>query len=176
MILPRHPNHPGLSCRAIGYWRIPLDPDRVAEAEAIIAGGGTAVVGRYRVTGSVQGSRHLLAEMREEAALPDPRDFVNPAWAASERAAVVDYLKRAPRVASWLGWSDCRFCGNNNGTTCLSDGVFVWPAGFAHYLVAHDVRPPAEFVAPGTAGVRIDVEARGTRGRPDRPARPPRVS
>ncbi|WP_437782765.1 hypothetical protein [Sorangium sp. So ce1097] len=32
------------------------------------------------------------------------------------------------------------------GTICLSDGTFVWPEGFAHYVKVHAVRPPKDFV------------------------------
>lgn len=45
-----------------------------------------------------------------------------------------------------LAWSSCRFCGEGNGSACLTDGTYVWPGGFAHYLLNHAVRPPQEFV------------------------------
>ena len=32
------------------------------------------------------------------------------------------------------------------GTTCLSDGRFIWPRGLAHYVDKHFVRLPEEFV------------------------------
>jgi hypothetical protein len=45
-----------------------------------------------------------------------------------------------------MGYSDCRFCGCNNGDSDLSDGDYLWPSGFAHYLEAHDVKPPKVFL------------------------------
>lgn len=38
---------------------------------------------------------------------------------------------------------------DNVGMGCctLTDGIYVWPEGFAHYLERHAVRPPPEFVA-----------------------------
>lgn len=32
------------------------------------------------------------------------------------------------------------------GTSCLSDGHFIWPEGLAHYVDKHSVRPPEEFI------------------------------
>jgi len=32
------------------------------------------------------------------------------------------------------------------GANCLSDGTFIWPEGFPHYLEVHAVRPPEAFV------------------------------
>ncbi len=32
------------------------------------------------------------------------------------------------------------------GSMCLTDGTYGWPQGFAHYVEAHGVRPPEEFV------------------------------
>lgn len=60
---------------------------------------------------------------------------------------MVDHLERAAVAASYLGWSDCRICGGMNGTSELSDAVFLWPNGLPHYLREHDVRLPRRFVA-----------------------------
>lgn len=79
--------------------------------------------------------------------LPWPEDFVDETWDAAERAKVVKFLKAAPFVEHWMGWSSCRLCGDmHNGTRDQGDGAFVWPEGFAHYVEVHGVRPPEEFV------------------------------
>lgn len=78
--------------------------------------------------------------------LPIPWDYLDPTWDRSERTRVVQYLRSAPKVQWWRGYSDCRFCGARNGTTDRSDGTFLWPDGFAHYLERHGVRPPEEFL------------------------------
>ncbi|WP_240644078.1 hypothetical protein [Antribacter gilvus] len=59
---------------------------------------------------------------------------------------VADYLGGGHVVRACMGYSDCRFCGQRNGTLELTDGSFVWPEGLRHYLVEHGVRLPARFV------------------------------
>ena len=91
---------------------------------------------------------NLLSDLLSD--YPDPHDFVDPDWAPGERKIVIAYLDAGRRDAQYMGYSWCRFrCGARGtamGTADLSDGVYVWPEGFAHYLRAHQVRPPQEFV------------------------------
>jgi hypothetical protein len=76
-------------------------------------------------------------------------------WDAS-RATVLDYLRSGRVFASYRGYSFCRFsCGiasRQMGHRDLSDGVFVWPEGLAHYLEVHQVRLPEPFVAHALSG------------------------
>ncbi len=44
----------------------------------------------------------------------------------------------------------CRICGIENGYGEFSDGTYLWPTGLAHYVEAHGVRLPAEFVEHAT--------------------------
>lgn len=45
------------------------------------------------------------------------------------------------------GHSYCRICEiENNGYREKSDGVYLWPEGFLHYVTEHDLRPPKEFI------------------------------
>jgi hypothetical protein len=83
-----------------------------------------------------------------EPELPDPSEFVGEWDGSAVKAKVVEYVKRAPFVLQWRGSSYCRFkCGKRGmGSTCLTDGVYVWPEGFYHYLEEHDVVPPPEFI------------------------------
>jgi len=48
----------------------------------------------------------------------------------------------------YFGGSTCRFlCENKSvGNKELTDGVWVWPEGLAHYVEVHDVLLPSEFV------------------------------
>lgn len=66
------------------------------------------------------------------------------------RAAVLAHLRRGTVAARYAAPSFCRFaCGVTDadlGATDLTDGRFVWPAGLAHYVEAHDVRLPDSFV------------------------------
>lgn len=118
MILNRHPDVSNSDLKAIGYWKSNSQPD-----------------------------------------LPDPRDFVGEWDSALERLIVIDYVKNASPIHYWKGWSECRFkCRSTGkglwdkkacldlGSRCLSDGTYVWPEGFHHYLDAHNVIPPREFI------------------------------
>jgi hypothetical protein len=77
---------------------------------------------------------------------PDVRDFVDPGWDLSERQAVGEWLQAGELFVAFLGYSECRFCGIRNGSVELTDGVYLWPAGLAHYLSDHDVRLPNRIV------------------------------
>ena len=80
--------------------------------------------------------------------LPDPHDFVDEKWDAVQRNAVLRHLQAGTVFESWRGWSWCRFkCGEHKmGSQCLTDGKYVWPQGFAHYIAEHGVKPPQEFI------------------------------
>lgn len=80
--------------------------------------------------------------------LPHPHEFADATWSASERGVVVAYLKsrKGRAVTAWRGFSHCRICGCTNGSEDISDGVYRWPSGYAHYIEAHDVRPPQAFI------------------------------
>lgn len=78
-----------------------------------------------------------------------PQDFVDQDWNERERALVADYLNMCGEtVIRWRGSAQCRICDiRRNGSTCESDGTFIWPRGFGHYLSEHGVKPPQEFIA-----------------------------
>lgn len=82
---------------------------------------------------------------------PDPQDAVDPEWDPVERAAVIAYLRAGRHDIPFSGHSWCRFkCGIPNadmGAWDLTDDVYTWPEGFAHYLEKHDVKPPDAFLA-----------------------------
>jgi hypothetical protein len=84
--------------------------------------------------------------------LPEPQRMVVHGWDPAERTKVADYLrtKGDPCDASY-GYAHCRFeCGITDeemGCRDLSDGIYVWPEGFAHYVEKHNVQPPDEFIA-----------------------------
>ena len=77
---------------------------------------------------------------------PDPKDFVDPTWDRLERETIADYLRCGFIYRAFGGLSICRLCGRENGALELSDGVWLWPDGLAHYVDDHGVRLPAEFV------------------------------
>jgi hypothetical protein len=67
-------------------------------------------------------------------------------WVGHVKDMVVAHLKAGETIHRWKGWSNCRICGCVNGTVCVTDGVWVWPVGLAHYVEEHNVGLPAEFV------------------------------
>jgi hypothetical protein len=75
------------------------------------------------------------------------QDYVDPDWDEEERALVIDYLTHGAAARRFWGVSSCRLCGIENGRGELTDGEWLWPDGLAHYLIAHQVRLPEEFVA-----------------------------
>ncbi len=82
-------------------------------------------------------------------ALPLPHEWIDKSWDERERTQVVAYLRAQPAWEHWRGYSWCRFdgCGDRRmGTTDRSDGTYVWPEGFAHYVEKHGVKPPDEFI------------------------------
>ena len=79
--------------------------------------------------------------------LPDPRNFIDSEWDTRLRTLASLYLSSGKTFQSWRGWSTCRICTMSNGSTCLSDGSFVWPEGLSHYVKVHDVRMPDEFMS-----------------------------
>jgi hypothetical protein len=88
------------------------------------------------------------ARVREVArSWPDVNGFVDVSWPQDERQLVADYLERGTLVNQYRGLSDCRFCGQHNGSAELTDGAFCWPEGLAHYVREHKVRLPERFVA-----------------------------
>ena len=78
---------------------------------------------------------------------PHPSAFVDHDWDQDEREFVTHYLRRGLVTRAYLGYSPCRMCDkHDNGNLRVTDGVYTWPEGLAHYVAEHAVRLPAEFV------------------------------
>lgn len=77
---------------------------------------------------------------------PDPTRFLDPEWDEDDRNSVASYLRQGVIVQSYMGYSRCRICGENNGDLDLTDGTYVWPDGLVHYVEKHAVRLPDIFV------------------------------
>jgi hypothetical protein len=96
-----------------------------------------------------KGLRHL-GYWRSRQDVPDdlpwPSDFIDPDWDPQELEAVAEHVAAGEMAQGYLGYACCRLCGERLGTTCVSDGTFVWPAKFEHYLREHKVKPPQEFI------------------------------
>jgi len=93
----------------------------------------------------------------EQPSWPNPKDFIDPLWHDQERQVVVAYLGAGMTARVARGWSDCRFCGDDNGNREFTDGTYLWPEGLAHYVKVHGVRLPKEFVSHAVS--RTDTSA-----------------
>jgi len=92
--------------------------------------------------------------------LHNPQEFVDSRWEATLREGLFHYLRSGVVTAQYLGYSWCRFdCGireSEMGSADLSDGVWIWPEGLAHYVALHELRLPDEFVEHArTNGFRV---------------------
>ena len=111
--------------------------------------GGPPIVPTTASSGSAAIVARVLGALTEgllESDLLDPKTLVDPAWDPTERAMVLEHLRRGRVHMGYMGFSECRFCGVPNGTKDMTDGVYLWPEGLPHYLTDHAVRLPAAFV------------------------------
>lgn len=74
-----------------------------------------------------------------------------PPLSPQARAAVLRHLARGALESFELGPSWCRVCRAGPdarlGVAAATDGAFVWPSGYSHYVRAHGERPPDALVA-----------------------------
>ena len=106
---------------------------------------------RFRPVRAVGYWRPMIATGASPAdSYPDPVGLVSPGWSDGDRERIAAFLRAGRPYAEWRGYSTCRFrCGIDDarmGSRCLTDGEWVWPEGLAHYVEAHEVRLPEEFV------------------------------
>jgi hypothetical protein len=102
-------------------------------------------------TGSEHGMTRLILigywRSDQDPSWPDPAELVDTNWDPNERALVASYLEAGTVVVTYMGYSPCRLCAKrDNGSVELTDGVYVWPNGLAHYVAEHSVRLPGQIV------------------------------
>jgi hypothetical protein len=101
-------------------------------------------LGRLNGVGFWCGGPGLVSE------LPHPRDLVGQDWPADELQFILTYLRSGHKGAARAGYSFCRFeCGipdDEMGCRTLTDGIWAWPEGLAHYVAIHAVTLPEQFV------------------------------
>jgi len=83
------------------------------------------------------------------AGFPHPPRLVEALGAMTADTRVLRYLRSGHRRVTFLGFSYCRFgCADDvDGTSCVTDGTWVWPEGLIHYVEVHHVPLPREFLA-----------------------------
>jgi hypothetical protein len=125
------------SLKAIGYWR----PSEEMLRRELECGYG----GRPRAPEEIAARRKRPANP-----LPHPAWLVWAGWDPAELLGVLAYLRAGQEWIQFRGWSYCRFnCGiapSALGDRDLTDGVWVWPEGLAHYVERHSVRLPHELI------------------------------
>jgi hypothetical protein len=81
---------------------------------------------------------------------PDPVAIVAACGAQTRDPRVVRYLRTGIPGDMQMGYSWCRFrCGIPNhelGCSEMTDGVWIWPDGLAHYVEVHGVPLPEEVI------------------------------
>lgn len=88
------------------------------------------------------------------AAQADPSFVEDPAF-----HAVLWFLQSPQSTTHFRGWSQCRVCGCVNGSQDYHRGEYTWPEGYLHYVIMHDVRPPAEFIQAAVAAYKARKQA-----------------
>lgn len=82
--------------------------------------------------------------------LPAPQEFVGE-LPRETRMQLTRHLNRGLHLVQYRGYSWCRFgCGIKDfemGSWDLTDGLWVWPQGLAHYVEVHGIVLPEEFVS-----------------------------
>jgi hypothetical protein len=78
---------------------------------------------------------------------PDPRRFVDEKQDEENRGKVIDFLQGGAVSAVSGGIEQCRLCGHCfRGSMAQSDGYYCWVSPLVHYIEAHSVRLPDEFI------------------------------
>ena len=130
------------------------------EAAAVLSSWPTGPTRCLRIVG-------LWADSDELSKYPNPRRLVRPEWRTSQRVQIASYLRAGRPGVSWKGYSLCRFGCGMNGSSDQTDGVWYWPEGLAHYVEAHAVCLPEEFVETMVANRwRVPRKSRSITGPP----------
>lgn len=87
---------------------------------------------------------------------PDPSKMQDPEfWKTRDKAAVIEYLKAGRDCNHYRGFSGCRICKRILGMYEMTDGVWCWPEMLEHYIEAHDVILPEEFIIHVAKGIKL---------------------
>lgn len=77
---------------------------------------------------------HLIGYWSSEprSVHPDPHDLIDEAWDEEQRLVVAGYLDTGTYLRGAMGLSECRICGQPNGSGEYTDGTSAWSEGLAH--------------------------------------------
>ena len=75
------------------------------------------------------------------------KDYQDPSWNPPDKAAMVEYLRKSPKMVSSAPPSKCENCDENVSTSSIFyDGHWIWFGLLQHYVEQHAVRLPDSFV------------------------------
>lgn len=78
--------------------------------------------------------------------LPYPTEMVDQNWSFKERAMVIEYLDSCKAIDHYKGSALCRICKEWLGSADCSDGTYIFPEKYQHYILKHNVKPPGDFI------------------------------
>lgn len=76
------------------------------------------------------------------SALMPPDAFVRDDIAPWKRQRAATLLVAGYDVMAYMGWAECRICGERLGTKDLGGHGLVWPEKAEHYITEHGVWTP----------------------------------
>ena len=116
----------------------------------------------------VHEGRSLLGARRRGVEVSTPPRLVRPDWRPAERLPIALFFSFRPGLRDrGHGWSSCRFGCGPNGSKDQTDGTWSSPEGLAHYVEAHAVCLPDEFLeAMGASGWVAPEASSGVTGPP----------
>lgn len=78
---------------------------------------------------------------------PPPHELVGE-YDSTLKPKIVNYLDTGHVLHVYRGYASCLFrCNYSEPFTEKTDGNWIWPSDLAHYVQAHNVLLPAEFIA-----------------------------
>ena len=79
----------------------------------------------------------------ENSELPWPTEGRLP---TETKELIAKFLNSGKELYAWRGFSTCRICGKLNGSVCLTKDNFIYPEGYAHYIVDHNIQPDLDLL------------------------------
>lgn len=81
-----------------------------------------------------------------ETFFPHPRVFIGEALGLDIKEKLSKHIANSLVLKHYRGASPCRICNKWVGSRENTDGLFIFPEGFAHYISEHDLLPPKIFL------------------------------
>ncbi len=79
--------------------------------------------------------------------LPRASEFVDKTFDPILKELILSYIELETKSANFSkGMSNCRFCKKMIGSYDLTDGEYLFPIGYIHYIEFHNVVPPLRFI------------------------------